>query len=388
MKKILYLTPALITINYSAYAMPNTLDSLASEYNGRLSPEAALEIALEKSMEDAFQEDLNKAIQDSLIDQKLSLLDVLVIGSGPSAHAFAANAMQDKINVALIMGDNPGGAINVKTTVKNFSGPKEKYGFELMYDWISKSEELGVPMLQDSVDTVDLTDSIYTVYMKSGKSYKTKSVVFAQGTKPRPLQAKNVENVKIWEDDAWFQIGEFKRAAKNKNVLIVGSGIDSVNKIKNVIEGGAKKVYIALRSTDIPPHIREIQELFKDKIEIISNKTLEKIQGSGDKIESVEMTDKSTYDIDMIVNATGRIGNDNIDVISKDSLKKDDQSGRLIVGTDMMTNLPGVFAIGDIAAQLDSFGNVIHDDGRAIIAIGKGASGERGVARYLAKLKK
>jgi len=375
-------------------AIANSLkDHKISAFNKRLSDTEALQAAIRISSqtnqeEKKYQSDLAQAIKNSLLDQKsFPLYDAFVIGSGPSAHSFAANAIQDKLNIALALGENPGGAINVKTTVRNFAGLEEKYGYELAYDWIQKSEKLGVPLLQETVTHIDLTDSIYKIQTSLGNTYTAKSIVFAQGTKPRPLTAKNIDRYKVWEDDAWHQIGDFKRAAKDRKVLVVGAGIDSVNKVKNLIEGGAHKVYIALRGSDIPAHIQELKELFPGKVEVILNKELDSIEGKNHRIRGVRMKDKSFLAVDMIVNAIGRIGNQNINIVSKNPFKKDSQSDRFIVSADFMTNIPGVFAIGDIAAQEDSSGQVIQDDGRAAIAIGKGASGERGVVRYLSSKK-
>lgn len=330
-----------------------------------------------------LKEDLYQETQNSLkLSQDKVDFQAMVIGSGPAAHAFAHNAAMDRLNMAMILGPNPGGALNVKTKVKNFEGEKEKYGYEVMYNRIGKSESLRIPMLHEQVHSVDLTQFPYRVHTNK-RTYKTKAVVLSHGTKPRSLEIKGVKDYKVWGDEAWYNIGDFKKAARGKNAIVIGGSIDAFNKARNLLEGGAQKVYLSLRNA------AEIPQDLRGKVDLIIVRKL--LQVLGDKQDRkpthILLENGQRLAIDMIVNATGRVANDNIAIKANTPLKIDMETGRFIVQANMKTNIPGVFAMGDIAAEMVD-GKIFHNDGRAVIAQGKGARAEIGVLDYLSRIKK
>jgi thioredoxin reductase (NADPH) len=298
-----------------------------------------------------------------------------IIGSGPAGLTAALYAGRSFLEPLVFVGPAFGGQIATTTEVENFPGfPNGLQGPELTTAMREQAEKFGARIVEETIDKVDLSRRPFKLW-SSAKEYAVDSLIVATGATPRELGVPG-EREFVGRGVSYCATcdGFFFR---NKEIIVVGGG-DSAFQEGLFLTKFGKRVRIVHRRDDfragatLQKHAKE-----NPKIEFVTNTVVEKIAGNG-KVDQVVFknvkTGKQTpSDVDGVFIFVGHLPNSQL---FKGQLAMNDE-GYLIVNERLHTNVPGVFAAGEI-----------HDNWfkQAITSAGFGCMAAMEAEKYLAEL--
>lgn len=275
----------------------------------------------------------------------MSEYDLVIIGAGPAGLTAGLYAARARMNVLLIEKAVPGGQILVTDWIENYPGfPEGISGFDLAEKIKEQALALGLTIETAEVQGLDLSGTIKEIILKE-KRIKTKSLIIASGASPRK---PGVGEDKFMGKGVSFCAtcdGPFFR---DKVVVAVGGGDTAVQE-SIFLTRFAKKVYLVHRRDELrATKILQERALSNDKIEFVWDSVVTGMDGFFG-LEKVHVKNVKTGNASEI-EANGCfiwIGIlPNTEFIKGDV--KTDESGFILVDTKMQTNVPGVFAIGDV----------------------------------------
>ncbi|WZH51608.1 MAG: thioredoxin-disulfide reductase [Nocardioides alkalitolerans] len=303
--------------------------------------------------------------------------NVIVIGSGPSGYTAAVYAARANLSPLVFEGSvTAGGALMNTTEVENFPGFRDGImGPALMDEMRAQAERFGAELIPDDVVEVDLTGDIKVVRTETA-TYTARSVVLAMGSGYRKL-GLDKEDLFSGKGVSWCATcdGFFFR---NQEIAVVGGG-DSAVEEATFLTRFASKVYLIHRRDELRASAIMAERAMADpKLEIVWNSEVAEINGS-DKLESVTLRDTVTGDTRPLA-VTGlfvAIGHDPRSELLGGQVDLDDEGYVLVQHPSTATNVPGVFAAGDL---------VDHHYRQAITAAGTGCAAALDAERYIADL--
>lgn len=275
----------------------------------------------------------------------MSEYDLVIIGAGPAGLTAGLYAARARMNVLLIEKAVPGGQILVTDWIENYPGfPEGISGFDLAEKIKEQALALGLTIETAEVQGLDLSGTIKEIILKE-KRIKTKSLIIASGASPRK---PGVGEDKFMGKGVSFCAtcdGPFFR---DKVVVAVGGG-DTAIQESIFLTRFAKKVYLVHRRDELrATKILQERAFSNDKIEFVWDSVVTGMDGFFG-LEKVHVKNVKTGNASEI-EANGCfiwIGIlPNTEFIKGDV--KTDESGFILVDTKMQTNVPGVFAIGDV----------------------------------------
>lgn len=278
-----------------------------------------------------------------------NILDVVIIGAGPAGLSAAIYAKRAMLNFVVIEKFLPGGIIANTFELENYLGMGKVTGLE-MADLMTKHvNDLGIDVLMEEVQSVELKDTVKTVHTDLN-IYHTKNVVIATGASPRKLNCKGEERL--------FGRGVSNCATcdgfiyKNKSVVVIGGG-DVAVEDAIYLARIAKKVYLVHRRDELRAVKSLQQRVFNlENVEIIWDSELIEIQGEdfvdGVVIENNKTNQKRIIPVDGVFIAVGYLPT--IDFLGKDLNYT--KNGWIKTNDRCETNLKGVYAVGDIRDTL------------------------------------
>jgi thioredoxin reductase (NADPH) len=277
------------------------------------------------------------------------LRQTIIIGSGPAGYTAAIYAARAKLEPLLIASSvEAGGDLMNTTDVENYPGfPEGIMGPDLMAKFQAQAERFGTEVVMDDVTSVDLTGQIKKVTLGNGETHEALSVIFATGSAYRRLGLPDEDRLS-GHGVSWCATcdGFFFR---EKIIAVVGGG-DSAMEEANFLTKFADKVYVIHRSDSLRAS-KTMLERAQDnpKIEFLLHKTVEHIYGDGlvtgvglrDTVDGTETTlDVSGLFIAIGADPRTHLVHGQLDITSQGTIAVDGRSSR--------TNLPGVFAAGDV----------------------------------------
>jgi len=277
------------------------------------------------------------------------LRQVIIIGSGPAAYTAAIYAARANLAPLLIASSvEAGGELMTTTEVENFPGfPDGIMGPELMSNMQAQAEKFGTEVLLEDVVSVDLTGDIKSVTLGNGDVHEALTVIYATGSAYRKLGLDDETRLSGY-GVSWCATcdGFFFR---QKTVAIVGGG-DSAMEEATFLTKFADKVYVIHRSETLrASKIMQDRARSNPKIEFLLNKTVERIYGdtlvTGVGLRDTVDGSESTLDLSGLFIA---IGNDPRVHLVHGQLDLTDEGTIAVDGRTSRTNLPGVFAAGDV----------------------------------------
>lgn len=275
----------------------------------------------------------------------MSEYDLVIIGAGPAGLTAGLYAARARMNVLLIEKAVPGGQILVTDWIENYPGfPEGISGFDLAEKIKEQALALGLTIETAEVLGLDLSGTVKEVILKE-KRIKTKSLIIASGASPRK---PGVGEDKFMGKGVSFCAtcdGPFFR---DKVVVAVGGGDTAVQE-SIFLTRFAKKVYLVHRRDELrATKILQERAFSNDKIEFLWDSVVTGMDGFFG-LEKVNIKNLKTGNASEI-EANGCfiwIGIlPNTEFIKGDV--KTDESGFIFVDTKMQTNVPGVFAVGDV----------------------------------------
>jgi len=303
--------------------------------------------------------------------------NVIIIGSGPSGYTAAVYAARASLNPLVLEGSvTAGGALMNTTEVENFPGFRDGImGPALMDEMRAQAERFGAELVSDDVVEVDLTGDVKIVKTAT-ETYTARAVILATGSGYRKLGLPNEEELS-GRGVSWCATcdGFFFR---EQHIAVVGGGDSAIEEATFLTRFGSKVSLIVRRDELRASKIMQERAFADPKLEIEWNSVVESINGS-DRLESITLKDTVTGETREMA-ATGlfiAIGHDPRSELLTGQVDLDGDGYVLVRHPSTATNLPGVFAAGDL---------VDHHYRQAITAAGTGCSAALDAERYLAEL--
>ena len=280
---------------------------------------------------------------------------VLILGSGPAGYTAAIYAARALLKPILVFGSEPGGQLTTTTDVENFPGfAKVIQGPWLMEEMKGQAKAVGTEMIQDHISKVDLSNKPFTAHGDSGQIYTADSIIISTGAQARWLNLESEQKFRGFGVSACATCDGF--FFKDKEVAVVGGGNAAVEEAMFLTKF-ASKVKLIHRRNELRAE-KMLQKKLKanKKIEIIWDSVVHEVLGSkepkgvhGLKIKNVKDNKISELKLDGLFVA---IGHDPATSLFKNQLKMD-KEGYLITKPDStQTNIPGVFAAGDVKDKI------------------------------------
>ena len=280
---------------------------------------------------------------------------VLILGSGPAGYTAAIYAARALLKPILVFGSEPGGQLTTTTDVENFPGfAKVIQGPWLMEEMKGQAQAVGTEMIQDHIKKVDLSKKPFSAHGDSGQVYTADSIIISTGAQARWLNLESEQKFRGFGVSACATCDGF--FFKEKEVAVVGGGNAAVEEAMFLTKF-ASKVHLIHRRNELRAE-KLLQEKLKanKKIQIIWDSIVEEVMGTnepkgvnGIRIKNVKTDKTSELKVDGLFIA---IGHDPATALFKDQLKMD-KEGYLITKPDStITNIPGVFAAGDVKDKI------------------------------------
>lgn len=302
--------------------------------------------------------------------------DVIIIGSGPAGYTAALYAARAELKPVVFEGYESGGSLMTTTEVENFPGfPEGIQGPELMDHMRNQAEKFGADLRMEEVTKVDLTGDIKKVWSDSGEHH-ARSVILATGSAPRYLNVPGEQELLGRGVSACATCDGF--FFKDHHIAVIGGG-DSAMEEATFLTKFASTVTIVHRREEFrasPIMLERARN--NEKIKFLTNKTVSKVLGDN-AVSGLELTDTVTGETSTL-DATAlfvAIGHEPRSQLFSDVVTTDDAGHVVVEHPSTRTNIPGVFAIGDL---------VDNHYRQAITAAGSGCRGAIDAQHYLAEL--
>ncbi len=303
--------------------------------------------------------------------------NVIIIGSGPTGYTAAVYAARAALNPLVFEGSvTAGGALMTTTEVENFPGFRDGImGPALMDEMRAQAERFGAELVADDIVEVDLTGETKVVKTATD-TYTARAVILAMGSGYRKLGLPNEEELS-GRGVSWCATcdGFFFR---EQHIAVVGGGDSALEEALFLTRFGSKVSLIHRRDELRASKIMQERAFADPKLEVIWNSEIATINGS-DRLESVTLNNTVTGEKSELP-ATGlfiAIGHDPRSELLPGQVDLDENGYVLVSHPSTATNLPGVFAAGDL---------VDHHYRQAITAAGTGSAAALDAERYLAAL--
>lgn len=304
----------------------------------------------------------------------MELYDIAIIGSGPAGLSAAVYALRAELKTVVFERDSmSGGQVLNTDEVDNYLGLPGINGFDLGTKFREHAEQTGMQTISAQVMRIEEQEGIWTVVTDEGE-YKTKTVLLATGTRHRKLEIPGEERLSgkgvsycATCDGAFF---------RNKEVAVIGGGDVAVEDAL-YLSRLCKKVYVVHRREEFraaPSLVRRMKEA--ENIELILKFVPEEIFGEGVveglTIKEREEEKRMTLAVSGVFVAIGTVPESEI----YKGIVPMDEAGYVLAGEDGKTQIPGIFAAGDIRTK--KFRQIVT-------AVADGANAVHSIEEYLIK---
>jgi len=300
--------------------------------------------------------------------------NIAIIGSGPAGYTAGIYAARANLKPILFEGLESGGQLMLTTDVENFPGFVDGImGPELMQTFKAQAERFGTEIKTETINTIEKIENGFKL-TSSKNEYEFKTVIIASGASARWLGIEGEKELQGYGVSACATCDGF--FFKEKTVAVVGGGDSAMEEALFLTKFATKVIVIHRRNQFRASQIMQDRVLNHEKIEVIWNSTVEKINGEG-QVTSVDIKDmknntSSSIELEGVFVAIGHDPN----VKFLDGLVELDEKGYIKTGftTETSTSVPGVFAAGDVADSIYR---------QAITAAGSGCQAAIDAERWL-----
>ena len=278
-----------------------------------------------------------------------SIWDVLIIGGGPAGYTAALYTARAGLNTGVVEQLSPGGQMGLTDIIDNYPGFDEGIdGFTLGMKMQQGAERFGAKTIYDQVVGVDFSSQPLQV-KTTGGTLSSKAVIIATGVNPRELGLPS-EQALVGRGVHYCAHCD-GRFYKDKTVMVVGGGNSAVSDAL-YLSHLAKKVYLVHRRNQLRATKIYHEPLMKaENVEFLWNSAVTEILAEN-RVTGAVITDLNTglnhkVDCEGIFVSIGR--KPMADFL--DGSVATDENGYIMAGEDTKTNIPGVFAAGDIRTK-------------------------------------
>lgn len=300
--------------------------------------------------------------------------NVIILGTGPAGLTAAIYAARANLNPLIVEGEQPGGQLTITSDVENYPGfPEGVMGPELMTHFRKQAERFGTRFQVGRVTDLDVSKRPYTLKLENGGELKANTVIIATGASAkwiglpaeRKYQGKGVSACATC--DGFF--------FRNQDIAVVGGGDTAMEEATFLTRFAKSVTVIHRRDTLRASKIMQDKAMNNPKIKFIWDTAVEDV--TGDKgVETLHLKNlktgaKSELKVTGLFVAIGHEPN----TAPFKKVLKTNESGYLVVEPgSTKTNVPGVFAAGDVAD---------HVYRQAVTAAGTGCMAAIDAERYL-----
>ena len=280
---------------------------------------------------------------------------VLILGSGPAGYTAAIYAARAMLKPILVYGSEPGGQLNTTTDVQNYPGYSDVIqGPWLMDQMKEQSKAVGTEMIEDHIKEVNLKEKPFKAIGDSGHEYTGDTIIISTGAQARWLNLKSEQEFRGFGVSGCATCDGF--FFKEKEVAVIGGGNAAVEEAMFLTKFATKVKLIHRRDKLRAENLLQKKLKENPKIEIIWDTVLEEVMGDKDpkgvtgiKIKNIKTNKFSEIKLHGLFIA---IGHDPATSLFKGQLDMD-KEGYLITKPDStVTNIPGVFAAGDVKDKI------------------------------------
>lgn len=305
-------------------------------------------------------------------------VELVIVGSGPAGYTAAIYAARAGLAPVVVAGSvTAGGALMTTTEVENFPGFIDGVqGPELMASMRAQAERFGARILMDDATGLDLAGPVKTITTGSGETYRAKAVVLTMGSAYRKLGLPEEERLS-GHGLSWCATcdGFFFR---DQEIAVVGGGDSAMEEALFLTRFASKVTLVHRRDAFRASKIMAERVLADPKIEIAWNSEVAQVLGD-DRVAGLRLRDTVTG-AERVLEVTGvfvAIGHDPRSELITGQIDTDPNGYVRVAHPSTATNLPGVFAAGDL---------VDHTYRQAITAAGTGCAAAQDAQHYLSHL--
>lgn len=304
--------------------------------------------------------------------------ETLIVGSGPAGFTAGLYAARANLDPILFTGQEYGGQVSLTYEIENYPGfPQGLGGPELVERMKEQAERFGLQVEYDHVTDIDVSSFPYTVRTELGNEYLAKTVIASTGARPRYLQVPGEKELTgkgvsyCATCDGFF--------FREKDVVVVGGGDSALEEGLFLTKFATRVRVIHRRDEFRASQILQNRARGHDKIEFVLSKVVTQINGNGDgSVANVEIQDTKNgslemLDTDGVFIFIGHIPNN--ELYTRD-FHLDDE-GYLVTDKNQRTNVPGVFAAGEIQDKVFK---------QVATSVGQGCAAAMQAEKYLAEL--
>jgi thioredoxin reductase (NADPH) len=280
---------------------------------------------------------------------------VLVIGSGPAGYTAAIYAARAALDPIIVTGIQPGGQLTITTDVENYPGFADPIqGPWLMEQMQKQTENVGAKIIHSTVLEVDLKNRPFTAKCDNGQIITADTVIIATGAQAKWLGLESEKKFQGFGVSGCATCDGF--FYRNKPVMVIGGGNTAVEEALYLTNHASKVTLIHRRDELRAEKILQQRLLEHPKVEVIWDTVLEEVVGdanplsvTGAKIKNVKSGEISNIEVEGVFIAIGHKPNT---LIFSDYLKLDDEGYILTKADSTATEIPGVFAAGDVQDKI------------------------------------
>lgn len=320
-------------------------------------------------------ENSNKPNENKISTTNIEHVKCLIIGSGPAGYTAAIYAARANLSPVLYEGLEPGGQLTTTTEVENFPGyPEGVTGPEMMDDLKKQASRFGTDVRFGYASQADFSGSFHWILIDGEKWIEAEAVIIATGATAKYLGIASEEKFKGFGVSACATCDGF--FYRGKMVAVVGGG-DTACEEATYLAGLCKKVYVIVRKNYLKASkAMQHRMLNTHNIEVLFEHTTKEI--TGDQVVTGAILSNSRGEdvkiaIDGFFVAIGHVPNSEI---FKPFVTMDETGYIITEGGSSRTNVPGVFACGDVQDRIYR---------QAITAAGSGCMAALDSEKYLAE---
>ncbi|MEI7694557.1 MAG: thioredoxin-disulfide reductase [Chlorobium sp.] len=305
--------------------------------------------------------------------------DLIIMGTGPAGYTAAIYSGRANFKPLLIEGFQPGGQLMITTEIENFPGfPEGIRGPELMAKMRDQAAKFGAEFVGGSVTDVDLSRSPFCIMLEDGREFLTHTLIVATGANAKWLGIESENRYRGKGVSACATCdGFFFRDSK---VFVVGGGDTAMEEALFLTKFASEVVLVHRREAFRASKIMTLRTKRNPKISMMLNEVVDEILGDGQKVTAIRLKNVVTgqfseHSCDGVFLAIGHAPNSGL---FKDQLDLDDYGYIKTKKFSTETNVPGVFACGDV--QDTSYR-------QAVTAVGTGCMAAVDAERFLESIR-
>ena len=273
--------------------------------------------------------------------------EVIVIGGAAAGYTAALYTARANMKPLVIEGVNWGGQLMITSDVENYPGyPAGVLGPEMMQEFRKQAARFGAEFVTDDVTKVDFSERPFRVWVGEDE-YRAETVIVATGANARQLgleserslQGRGVSYCAVC-DAAFF---------RDREIVVVGGGDSAMEEATFLAKFASKVTVVHRRDVFRASQIMEDRARSNERIEFVLDSVVDEVVGddvvTGVVVRNVKTDERTEIPADALFVA---IGHDPSSGLFKDQLDMDEAGYLITKGKSSETNIPGVFAAGDV----------------------------------------